>query len=79
MATDIDKRFIAMSERILRNDYGAKFGGACVIVPPEGGGDPIEFLVLDEAADPAQFWSTIMSRIQIVVQKLDSQRGMYGR
>jgi hypothetical protein len=59
--------FDVMAQNIVHN-AGKPFGGACVIVPPEGGGDPIEFFTIDESADPAQFWSTIMSRIQIVVQ-----------
>jgi len=56
-----------MAERITHN-ADAKFGGACVLVPP-GTGKPVELLVLDAAEDEGQFWATILTRIQMAMDE----------
>jgi hypothetical protein len=61
--------FRAMAERIDRNP--TEFGGACVIVPP-GGGDPIEFLLVDPKSDVAQFFGTLQSKIAVVLEEMRS-------
>ena len=74
--------FTQMAERIERNATGARFGGAVVIVPPEGGGEPIEVLFLDQAADAAMFWSTVRTKITAVLDALadkERQGGWGGR
>ena len=65
-------RFRKMAERIDHNN-DAGFGGACVFIPPQGMGDPIEVLILDNAGDPAQFYSTVATRLQIALDKLQGQ------
>lgn len=71
------ERFRKMAERIDHNtDSG--FGGACVFVPPSGAGDPIEILMLDNAADPAQFYSTVATRIQITLERLQQPANPFG-
>ena len=57
-------------------DHNAErpFGGACVIYPPSGGGEPIEFLTVG-TGDIAQFYATIQTRIQIVLEGLKRQEG----
>jgi hypothetical protein len=64
--------FRKMADRIEHNK-DAGFGGACVIIPPGGVGEPIEVLLLDNAADPAQFYSTVATRIQITLEKVQAQ------
>ena len=73
--TDISQPFTKMAERIAHNT-DSTFGGAVVIVPPgQSGGEPIELLMLDAQGDPAQFWSTILTRIQVQMSKLqDAER-----
>ena len=66
-------RFKAMAAAIEHNPI-ATFGGAVVIMPPANGGEPIELLILDLKADPAQFWSTIRTRIDIKLAELDESR-----
>lgn len=66
-------RFRAMAADIDHNG-ASKFGGAVVIIPPANGGEPIELLMLDLKADPAQFWSTIKTRIDIKLSELDEAR-----
>lgn len=66
-------RFTAMAISIVHN-AGNNFGGACVIIPPANGGEPIELLILDLKADPAQFWATIKTRIEIKLAELDELR-----
>jgi len=70
-----DEPFRKMADRIERNkDDG--FGGACVIVPPEGGGDPIEILIVVPKGgkmDLVQFYSTISSRIATTLEELNQQ------
>jgi len=61
--------FTRMADRIAHNP-DATFGGAVVIIPPGTVGEPIELLMLDAAGDEAQFWSTILTRIQMVIQKI---------
>lgn len=78
---DNSEPFTKMAERISHN-VGSTFGGAVVIIPPGNNGDPIELLMLDAQGDPAQFWSTILTRIQVTIQKLQDQERIaqgYGR
>lgn len=60
-----------MAEHVERN-AGATFGGVAVVIPPANGGDPVELLILDSAADPATFYATIKSRLETEVLKLDA-------
>ena len=73
--------FLKMATRIAHNTEGARFGGAVVIVPPDGGGEPIEILFLDQAADAAVFWSILSAKIRTVIDDLDakSKQGWQGR
>lgn len=68
-----EKAFRTMADRIVHNT-GADFGGAAVIIPPSNAGEPIELLILDLKADPAQFWSTIKTRIEIKLSELDQMQ-----
>lgn len=75
----ISERFTAMAERIARNP--TEFGGACVIVPP-GGGDPIEFLLVDSKGDMGQFLGTIKAKLEVYMEELrgaQQQQGWPGR
>lgn len=67
------ERFKAMAAAIEHNAQ-ATFGGAVVIIPPVNGGNPIELLMLDLQADPAQFWSTIRTRIDIKLSEISDQQ-----
>lgn len=75
-SNDPDKRFADMAKRIVDNT-GHPFGGAVVIVPPSGG-EPIELLMLDPHADLAMFWSTIMSKIQIQLGLVETDKRRQG-
>lgn len=66
------KIFARMCERILHNQDSV-FGGAVVIVPPKNAGEQIDLLMLDAQGSPAQFWSTIQTRIALVMKQLDEQ------
>lgn len=66
-------RYRLMADRLDHNS-DAQFGGCAVIIPPQNGGDPIELLMLDAKGDPAQFWSTIMTRIQITLEDLKAKQ-----
>lgn len=69
--------FQAMAERIGRN--GSDFGGAFVIVAPEGdGGVRVEHsLTLDGAQRPAVFWANLQTVCKIALDEIDrsSRRG----
>lgn len=75
------ERFRQMATRIeLNKDSG--FGGACVIIAPGNTGEAIEILLLDHSADIAQFYSTVSTRIQRVVDEISNQNqlaGTFGR
>lgn len=61
-----------VADQIERMDADT-FGGVAVIVPPQDGGDPIEVLILDPKKNPAQFYSTIQTRLQIDTAELATQ------
>ena len=67
------KRFEAMATRMSMNGDSA-FGGAFVVVPPSGGGEPLETLILDSKQDPAQFWNLLMTKCQIMLAELDQKQ-----
>lgn len=75
--TDAD-RFRQMADRIDHNVEASKFGGAAVIVPPTASGveQPIELLMLDAHGDPAQFLSTLLTRIQIMLREIEDRQRM---
>lgn len=65
--------FRKMAETIDHAHYTANampFAGAAVIVPPQDGGDPVEVLLLDRKADPAQFWATVLTRVQMRINEV---------
>lgn len=73
------ERFRKMAERIDHNK-DAGFGGACVFIPPQGMGEPIEILILDSASEAAQFYSTVATRLQITLDKMQNQTAQaFGR
>lgn len=67
----ISERFRAMADRIERNP--SEFGGAVVIVPP-GGGEPIEFLLIDAKGDAGQFYGAVTTKIQVVLEELKAHQ-----
>ena len=66
-----DEPFTKMAERIKHN-ADTKFGGAVCIIPPLGG-EHISYVIIDESEDQAAFWSSIMGKIQRVINKLDEK------
>lgn len=70
----VSTAFRKMADAIDHNAEKSVFGGAAVIVPPGGHGVPVELLMLDGTADVAQFYSTLLTRLQIVVEGLKSQQ-----
>ena len=73
MTSTAPQRFRAMADAIEKNAEGS-FGGCFVVVPPEGGGDPLETLILDSKQDPAQFWNLLMTKCQIMLAELDQKQ-----
>jgi hypothetical protein len=68
------ERFRVMADRIERNPQ--EFGGACVIIPP-GGGEGIEFLLIDAKGDVAQFYGAVTTKVQVVMEEMkDQQRSL---
>lgn len=73
------KHFRDMADRIEHNARET-FGGAVVIVPPIGGGDTIEFLMLGSKPDLAQFYSTVTTKITVALNELQEKaRSPFGR
>lgn len=71
-------RFRKMAERIDNNREDG-FGGACVIMPPAGGGDPIEILIVVPPggfSDLVQFYSMVSSRIQRSLDEVNATVAM---
>jgi hypothetical protein len=77
MSEQIDKAisFRSMANKIDLNTSSG-FAGAFVIVPPDG--DPQDLLLLDSNANPAIFWSTLKTRVEIALAELDAQERQTG-
>ena len=58
---DRSEPFVKMAAAITLNASG-RFGGAVVIIPPDGAGENIEVLMIDSDNSPAQFWATIETK-----------------
>ena len=67
-----DVPFTAMAERIKHN-ADDKFGGAFVIVAPDGGG-VISDLSLADPANPGKFWASIQTLIQTKILELEQKQ-----
>lgn len=67
------EHFRRMAARIEHNAQET-FGGAVVIVPPVGGGDAIEFLVLGSKPDLAQFYSTVQTKITLALSEIQEKQ-----
>jgi len=50
------------------------FGGAFVVVPPDGGGENLEVLILDRSQDIANFWIMLKSKCDMEISKVDAQQ-----
>lgn len=74
MSSEHASKFREMAERIDLNQE-QPFGGAVVIVPPDG--DPVTLLLLDESNDSvearAQFWGTVQARIGMAMKELEAE------
>lgn len=67
--------FVDMADRIGRNP-SADFGGAFLIVPPEG--DHISTLILDSDRNLSQFWSLVKARAELALAQIQElERGMW--
>ena len=62
--------FARMVERIHRNQAD-DFGGGYVIVSPTG--DIKELLVLNNARDPAMFWSAVRTIADLAIAEIEQQ------
>lgn len=72
------QRFSRMAQR-LEHNLDSTFGGAFVIVPPSGAGEPMEALILDSAGDPAQFLMLLQAKIAHALKEIeDRERSMGG-
>lgn len=74
------ERFRAMADSI-QNNAKEGFGGAFVIVPPDGGGNPIETLVLANSPDLALFWNSVITKCQIMLASVEQgqRQGAFGQ
>lgn len=69
--------FKKMADRIERNWETDQFGGAFVIVDPEG--NIKELLMLDNNQSPAMFWSNVKTIAEMAIAELEErQRALQG-
>ena len=66
--SEIAARFRRMADAIEKNE---NFGGAFVVVPPEGAGESVQTLLLDPTPDPAQFWQMLLTKCQIQIAEIE--------
>ncbi len=70
-------RFSKMAAALDHNSASG-FGGAWVVVPPEGGGEPIETLILDSKQDAAQFWSLLQAKASVMIAEIEEKKRTQG-
>ena len=71
--------FTRMAERIDKND-GEQFGGAFVIIPPDGAGEAMQSLMINSGTDLAAFWMLLQSMINVALENIKAQQASpYGR
>ena len=63
--------FTVMAGKIVANMHNG-FAGAFVIVPP--GGEPKDMLILDSKANPAIFWSTLKTMVDIALAEIEAEQ-----
>jgi hypothetical protein len=58
----------------------AGFGGAFVIIPPEGG-TALQTLILDSTQDHIQFWTLLKVKCDVEIKRLDdlTRQGQFRR
>lgn len=71
--TDNASPFSEMAESIKHNE-GQGFGGACVIMPPGEGAEPISILILDSSQDVAQFLALIQTRCKLALDAIEDKQ-----
>ncbi len=69
----LSEPFTKMAERIDKNE-GESFGGAFVIVPPTGAGEPMQAVTFNTGTDPAAFWMLLQAQINVTLENLKSQQ-----
>ncbi len=75
---DLAKPFQEMAERITKN-RSESFGGAFVIVPPTGAGEPMQAVTFNTGTDPAAFWMLLQAQINVTLENLKAnQASPYG-
>ncbi len=75
----LSEPFTRMAERIDKNE-GESFGGAFVIIPPEGAGTPMQSLMFNTGTDKAQFWLMLQGMINTALAEIQTQQtNPYGR
>lgn len=69
--------------KLLSENKTAGFGGAAVIVFPQTGSttpiEPIELLILDGKGDVAQFLATLVTRLEMIKQEINTSQQSFGR
>lgn len=70
--------FVAMARKIDHND-AKDFGGAFVIVPPAGAGEPLQGLMLNNGTDLAAFWIMLQGMVNKTLEDMkQNQNNPYG-
>ena len=61
------KLFREMADRVEKADP-AEFSGCFLIVPPEGGGEPIDGLSVTSKPNAVAFWSGMQGQVMLAVE-----------
>lgn len=69
--------FTKMAAQIDHNDV-AEFGGAFVVIPPDGAGDMVQGFLLT-SADPVQFWLLLQSQVTKALETAKAVPTGYGQ
>ena len=65
--------FREMADRI-ETVKGMGFAGAFLIIPPDGGGEPVWSIGMDSGKPVAQFWANLKTRCEITIAELEDKQ-----
>ena len=67
-ATDAAALFRAIADRLERNAE-EEFGGVFLLVPPDGGGDPVDGMFLASKPNPVSYWASVNGQIEMAIEE----------
>ena len=76
--TEAAALFRNIAERLEKNT-DEEFGGVFLIVPPEGGGEPIDGMFLASKPNPVSFYASMQGQVEMAIEEFKAANQPQGR